>query len=206
MEKTPFIFGLILQSSMILALGAQNLFVLEKGLLKDRPLLVAAICSICDVSLILVGVLGAGSFFAQNEWLSLAMKLGGAAFLLKYAYAKYREAGGVQKMDSPLRVHSSGFKTILLSTLGVSLLNPHVYLDTVVLIGGYSTQFLTINDKIKFAIGAGLFSVIWFYSLSLGAGYFSSALESPKTMKKINYGASFIMTVLALNLLWSVRS
>lgn len=187
MEKSPLIFGFILQSGMILALGAQNLFVLEKGLLKDRPLLVATICSVCDVSLILLGVFGAGAFFAQNAMLSLLLKLGGAAFLLKYAYGKFREAGNFQKLAEQLTVKQSGLHTILLSTLAVSLLNPHVYLDTVVLIGGYSTQFLTTHDKLNFAIGAGLLSIVWFFSLSMGASFFSSALTKPKTMRNINY-------------------
>lgn len=203
MEKSPLIFGLILQSSMILALGAQNLFVLEKGLLKDRPLLVATICSLCDVSLIFLGVLGAGSFFAQNPVLSLLLKLGGAAFLLKYAYGKFREAGNKQGLETKINVKEKGMSTIVVSTLAVSLLNPHVYLDTVVLIGGYSTQFLATTDKLYFALGAGLFSIIWFYSLSMGAGFFSAALKQPKIMRNINYGASAIMTILGVNLLWT---
>lgn len=205
MEKTPFIFGFILQSSMILALGAQNLFVLEKGLRKERPVLVATICSACDVSLIFLGVLGAGSFFEQNALLSLMLKVGGAAFLLKYAYGKFREAGNQLRLNESSSRTGTSLRTIVLSTLAVSLLNPHVYLDTVVLIGGYSTQFKMINDKLNFAIGAGLFSIIWFFSLSLGAGFFSSALEKPKTMRFINYGASGIMMFLGVNLLWSIH-
>jgi L-lysine exporter family protein LysE/ArgO len=204
MEKSPLIFGLILQSSMIFALGAQNLFVLEKGLLKDRPVLVATICSICDVSLIFLGVLGAGSFFAQNAMLSLLLKLAGSAFLFKYAYGKFREAGRFQKLDEQIKIKETGLQTMIFSTLAVSLLNPHVYLDTVVLIGGYSTQFATTSDKVNFALGSGLFSIIWFYTLSLGAGHFSVALKKPKMMKNINYGASALMTFLGANLLWTL--
>lgn len=204
MEKSPLIFGLILQSSMILALGAQNLFILEKGILKDRPVLVATICSICDVTLILLGVMGAGAFFAKNEYLTLALKLVGAAFLLKYAYGKFREANNVLDVKTDGKLKDAGLKTIVFSTLAVSLLNPHVYLDTVVLLGGYSTQFNTVTDKLNFAIGAGIFSIIWFFSLSMGAGLFSNALKKPQTMKYINYGASGIMTYLGANLLLSV--
>ncbi len=203
MEKSPLIFGLILQSSMILALGAQNLFVLEKGILKDRPALVASICSLCDVSLILLGVLGAGSLFAQNESLSLLLKLAGAAFLFKYAYGKFKEAKNSQETKTELNLKETSLYSIVFSTLAVSLLNPHVYLDTVVLIGGYSTQFATTQEKLNFAMGAGLFSVIWFFSLSFGASFFSSALQKPKTMKVINYGAAFIMSYLGVNLLLS---
>lgn len=201
MENSPLIFGLVLQSSMILALGAQNLFVLEKGLLKDRPLLVASVCSLCDVSLILIGVLGAGSFFAQNASLAMALKLGGAAFLFKYAYSKFKEAHFIQKIETPLLSKESGITSIILATLAVSLLNPHVYLDTVVLIGGYSTQYANFNDRLNFAMGAGLFSIIWFFSVSLGASFFSSALKKPKAMKMVNYGASAIMSYLGINLL-----
>lgn len=203
MEKSPILFGIILQSSMILALGAQNLFVLEKGLQKDRPLIVALICSLCDVSLIFMGVLGAGSFFAQNATLTLLLKLAGAAFLFKYAYGKFREAGKAQEIDPNSESRLTDIKAILLSTLAISLLNPHVYLDTVVLVGGYSTNFPAIEDKLNFAVGAGLFSIFWFFSLSLGASLFSSALKKPKTMKLINYGTSALMTYLGINLLWS---
>lgn len=204
MEKSPFIFGLFLQSSMILALGAQNIFVLEKGLVKDRPLLIALICSICDVSLILLGVLGAGAFFEQNPILSTTLKIAGTAFLLKYAYGKYKEAGTFSEAKTNLVFSKSSVSMIVLSTLAVSLLNPHVYLDTVVLLGGYSTNFASTKDKLDFAIGAGLFSVVWFFSLSCGASFFSSALSKPKTMKYINYGAAGIMTYLGINLLLSV--
>lgn len=204
MEKSPLVFGLILQSSMILALGAQNLFILEKGLLRDRSFLVAAICSVCDVSLIMLGVLGAGAFFAQNETLSIALKVAGSAFLFKYAYDKFREGGNMSLKTTKLELKESSLRNILFSTLAVSLLNPHVYLDTVVLIGGYSTQYATTQERVNFAMGAGLFSIIWFFSLSFGASYFSDALKKPKTMKIVNYGASAIMSYLGVGLLLSI--
>lgn len=204
MNNSPLIFGLFLQSSMILALGAQNIFVLERGLHKDRPFLIAAICSVCDVSLIMMGVLGAGSYFAQNETLSLILKLAGAAFLFKYAYSKYKEAG--KGSDSVLeeKIKHSSLQTLIFSTLAVSLLNPHVYLDTVILIGGYSTKYPLFEDKLNFAIGAGIFSILWFFTLSFGASYFSSTLKKPKAMKIVNYGAAFIMSYLGVNLLLTV--
>lgn len=204
MEKSPLIFGLILQSSMILALGAQNLFVLEKGLQKDRPILVATICSICDVSLILMGVLGAGSFFEQNAILSTLLKVAGSIFLFKYAYMKFWEARSDQSLVTKLSISKSGLISLILSTLAVSLLNPHVYLDTVVLLGGYSSKYKIIEDKLNFAMGAGLFSILWFFSLGLGASFFSSTLKKPKTMRLINYSASGIMTYLGVGLLYSI--
>ncbi len=202
METTPLLFGIFLQSSMIMALGAQNLFILEKGLQKDRPYLVALICSFCDVSLIFMGVLGAGSFFAQNATLTLILKVAGAAFLFKYAYAKYKEAKNSQNHDTFLTTKITNLRGLILSSLAVSLLNPHVYLDTFVLIGGYSTNYQSLEDKLNFALGAGLFSIFWFFSVGLGAGLFSSALKNPKTMKFINYSTSALMTYLGINLLW----
>lgn len=204
MEKSPLVFGLILQSTMILAVGAQNLFVLEKGLLKERPMLVALICSLCDVSLIMLGVLGAGSFFANNELLTMAFKIFGAMFLLKYAWGKYLEASNPVETQKAVVDETRGLKTLIYSTLAVSLLNPHVYLDTVVLLGGYSTQFPTFEGKLNFALGAGMYSVAWFFAVSYGASLFSSVLNTPKTMKKINYASSIIMTGLGVNLLWSL--
>ncbi|MES2526724.1 MAG: LysE family transporter [Bdellovibrionota bacterium] len=203
MENSPLIFGFILQSSMIMALGAQNLFVIEKGLLKDRPLLVASICSFCDVSLIFMGVLGAGAFFAQNPMLSMILKLAGSAFLLKYAYGKFREAG-TTKVVEQVGTQASALKAIILSTLAVSLLNPHVYLDTVVLIGGYSTKYQSVQEKLNFAIGAAILSILWFFTLSSAASFFSKALTQPKVMKYVNYGTSGVMTYLGVNLLLSI--
>lgn len=204
MEKSPLIFGLILQSSMILALGAQNLFVIEKGLLKERPFMVAFICSLCDVSLITLGVLGAGSFFANNEMFTVAFKLLGAGFLFKYAWGKFKEASVPQELGLTQLNKSAGLKSLILSALAVSLLNPHVYLDTVVLLGGYSTQFPSIEGKLNFALGASILSVLWFFTISFGASLFSQALNKPSTMKKINYGSSFIMAALGVNLLWGL--
>lgn len=191
---------------MIMALGAQNLFVMEKGLMKDRAIFVAMLCSVCDVSLIFLGVLGAGTFFAQNAILTLLLKLAGGAFLLKYAYSKFREAGKIQKVAANLSLKETDLKSIILSTLAVSLLNPHVYLDTVVLIGGYSTQFHGLEDKLSFAMGAGFFSIFWFFSLSKGASLFSEVLRKPKTMKFINYGTSSLMTYMGITLILSITA
>lgn len=203
MENSPLIFGIILQSSMILALGAQNIFVLEKGLTKDRPFLIATICSVCDVSLIMLGVLGAGSYFAQNEALSILLKLAGGTFLLKYASDKFHEAQDKTGSRFTLSSQRSTISAMIFSTLAVSLLNPHVYLDTIVLIGGYSTKYQELGDRMSFAIGAGITSICWFFLLSSCANYFSTALSKPKTMKYLNYSAAAIMSYLGLGLLLS---
>lgn len=204
MEKSPLLFGIILQASMIMALGAQNIFVLEKGLLKDRAFLVAAICILCDVSLIFLGVMGAGSFFARNASLTLLLKFIGAGFLFKYAFQKFREAGLVQEFKSDASRKEKGLGAIVLSTLAVTLLNPHVYLDTVVLLGGYATRFSSVSEKLQFALGAGSVSLLWFVALSLGAGMFSATLTEPKAMRRLNYASSLIMTYLGGSLLLSV--
>jgi L-lysine exporter family protein LysE/ArgO len=204
MEKSPLIIGFVLQSSMILALGAQNLFVLEKGLKKEHSTLIAFICSVCDISLIMLGVLGAGSFFAGNEGLTMLLKIVGASFLLRYAWVKFHEASVPLSANESSSKSKAGLKAVIMSTLGVSLLNPHVYLDTVVLLGGYSTQFGSVQERLSFAVGAGLLSAIWFFSLSFGAGLFSKKLNQPATMKKLNYFSSALMVCLGVNLAWSV--
>lgn len=203
MENSSFLIGFVLQSSMILALGAQNLFVIEKGLLKDRAVLVATICSVCDITLIFLGVLGAGSFFTQNEALTILLKLVGSAFLIKYAVEKYAEAGKVRQVKESFSLKSSSVKSIVMSTLAVSLLNPHVYLDTVVLLGGYSTKFPGTFEKVSFAAGAGLLSTIWFFSVIFAARFFSQALKNSKVMEKVNYATAAIMGYLGITLLLS---
>ena len=194
-----FIQGFFLQASLILALGAQNIFVLNSGLRRQHHLLVALVSSICDTLLIFVGVLGVATIFVQIPILKVGLGVAGVAFLFFYGFVKLKEAmQGVEiKLDSQqtITIHQT-----ILTTLGFSLLNPHVYLDTIVLVGGYSSKFEQLADRFYFGAGASVFSTLWFFGLSLLASLGSQLLSSSKAMRVISLISGIILLFLAVKL------
>lgn len=194
-----FIQGFLLQASLILALGAQNIFVLNSGLRKQRHLLVALVSSLCDTLLIFVGVLGVATFFVQFPVMKIGLGVVGVGFLLFYGIVKLKEARkGVEISQSSNQVTT--IKQTILTSLGFSLLNPHVYLDTVVLVGGYSSKFGSWLDRFYFGFGASSFSTIWFFGLALLASLASSFLNNSKAMRVVSLVSGIILVVLALKL------
>lgn len=194
-----FIQGFLLQASLILALGAQNIFVLNSGLRKQNHLVVALVCSICDALLIFVGVLGVATFFIQFPFLKIGLGIVGVGFLFYYGVLKLQEAKNGPRASSAVPAVVGLRQTILMS-LGFSLLNPHVYLDTIVLIGGYSSQFDSVWRRFNFGAGAATFSVIWFYGLALLAFFASRFLNNPKSMRIVSLVSGMILLLLALKL------
>jgi L-lysine exporter family protein LysE/ArgO len=196
---TIFAQGFLLQASLILALGAQNIFILNSGLRRQRHLLVAFVSSICDTLLIFVGVLGVATFFVQFPVLKIGLGVVGVGFLFFYGLLKLREAKFGTEISQISKQNKSIKKTILVS-LGFSLLNPHVYLDTLVLIAGYSSKFNVIIERFYFGLGASSFSVIWFFGLSFLASLTSRLLNNPKAMKIVSLISGLILVLLALKL------
>jgi L-lysine exporter family protein LysE/ArgO len=191
-----FVEGFLLQASLILALGAQNLFVLDSGLKRQRPLLVASLCSLCDLLLILLGVLGAATIFVQYPLLKITFGLLGCGFLLYYGILKLCEAWNPAPIVET-KMSAQTLKQTVLATLGFSLLNPHVYLDTVVLIGGYSSQFDQWRQRLEFGAGAGVCSILWFFGLALVATSFSRLLHNPRAMRAVSLVSGIILLALA---------
>ena len=194
-----FAQGFFLQASLILALGAQNIFVLNSGLHRQRHLLVATVCTLCDALLILGGVLGVATFFIQIPTLKICLGVIGVCFLFIYAILKLREFWrGVEFPDSDFVTVST--RKIIFTSLGFSLLNPHVYLDTVVLVGGYSTAFSIFYERLYFGIGAATFSLVWFFSLAILASYGARVLRNRKAMGTISLISGVILMILAIKL------
>lgn len=195
-----FIQGFLLQASLILALGAQNIFVLESGLKQRRHLLVALVCSICDVLLIAVGVLGAASIFVKVPFLKITFGALGVLFLVYYGLKKLISSFSKANTEHFEDQSTTNLKQVLFLSLGFSLLNPHVYLDTVILIGGYSAKFAEVHSRLLFGAGAGFFSILWFFGLALFASAMNSTLNGPKAAKLIAFISGLILIVLALKL------
>lgn len=195
-----WIQGLILQASMILVLGAQNIFVLNSGLRKNNHLWVALISTICDTLLIMLGVLGASTLFLSVPLLKIALGILGVCFLFYYGFGKLKEARSNPQSLAAGDNQSQSLRQTILATLGFSLLNPHVYLDTIVLIGGFSTQFSVLQERIAFGLGASTFSLIWFFGLSISASQASACLNRPNTMRWIAVTSGVILIYLSLKL------
>lgn len=189
--------GFLLQASLILALGAQNLFVIDVGLKRNNHLLAATICSICDVALILLGVLGVSALLVKTPVFKVIIGALGALFLLYYSFLKLKEVvfGFDTKTDGESEKLSK--KLVVLTTLSFTLLNPHVYIDTFFLVGGYSTRFESLNDKLTFGFGAGFFSVIWFYFLAFFSSKFSTILTKERNLKIVSFCTGILLAYLA---------
>jgi L-lysine exporter family protein LysE/ArgO len=194
-----FMQGFLLQASLILALGAQNIFILNSGLRRERHLFAALISSICDTFLVFIGVLGAATFFVQYPLLQKVLGILAVGFLAYYGALKIREFknGITLPIDRP---SATSYNQTLLASLGFSLLNPHVYLDTVVLIGGFSSKFSSHLDRFYFGAGASVFSTIWFFALASLASYARLLLKSDAAMRKVSLISGIILIVLSLKL------
>lgn len=205
MDLTAIIFfkGFFLGASLIIAIGLQNAFVLRQGIKKHHVFITALTASLIDVMLIGAGVLGFGALLEKFPSLISYITWGGAAFLIVYgAKSLYRafkpaalsgdEAGGF--------VQQGTAKEIVLIIMGISLLNPHVYLDTVVLIGGLAAGYGE-DGKYIFGLGAMLASLCWFFSLAYGARLLAPFFQKPKSWQILDFLIALIMWAIAASLL-----
>ncbi len=201
-----FLEGFVLQAGLILGLGAQNIFVLDCGIRRTHHNLIAAVCSLCDFLLILVGVLGAASVFISIPLLKIIFGVLGVSFLAYYAMKKLLEAYQNRFEQHTTKIKSFSAKKAVALSLGFSLLNPHVYLDTVILIGGYASKYEALNARLNFGLGASVFSMIWFFSLANLSAYLGPILTTPKAMRIVSLCAGLVLSWLSVKLSLEVLS
>ena len=190
--------GFLLGGGLIIAIGAQNAFILRQGLMRQHVFILCFIASLADATLIGIGVAGFGTIVQRNETLLTLVTVGGVLFLLTYAFIAFRRAltptamAQAENKSVPL---SSAISTLLAFTF----LNPHVYLDTVALVGGISAQYFGF-DRLAFGLGAGAASFVWFYGLGYGARLLTPVFASAKAWRLLDFGIAAIMLFLALGL------
>ncbi|WP_299494427.1 LysE family transporter [uncultured Shewanella sp.] len=198
--EMAFLQGLGLGGSLVVAVGAQNAFILKQGLRQSYPLLIAVLCSGIDGIMIAFGVLGFGQIVVAFPVIVNVARIGGAVFLFAYgAHALYTSFFHSRQLSTDVKQVDS-LPRVLLLTLGVSLLNPSLYLDTVLLLGSISVQFQGI-ERILFAIGAIVASLGWFFSLSFGAKYLSPAFNQPQAWVYLDRAICLIMWTIAVILI-----
>ncbi|SOC47390.1 L-lysine exporter family protein LysE/ArgO [Blastococcus aggregatus] len=202
MSTTPALValasGLALGLGLIVAIGAQNAFVLRQGLRLEHVAAVVAVCALSDVALIAAGVLGAGAAVSRAPLLIPVVCFAGAAFLLAYGAVAGRRA----TRPGALLTEAGGAGSSLAAAVGTCLaltwLNPHVYLDTVVLLGSMASTYE--EHRWEFAVGAGLGSVLWFTALGYGARLLRPVFARPAAWRVLDVVIAVVMSVLAVSL------
>lgn len=195
---SSFLPGFALSLTLILAIGAQNAFVLRQGLRHMHVFWVCLTCALSDALLISAGVAGFGTLAQAVPWFEPLMRYGGAAFLIWYgarnAVSAWR-GGAVLQTDGQV---TQSLASTLLTLLALTFLNPHVYLDTVVLLGSISAQY---PDKLGFGIGAALASFVFFFALGYGARLLSPLFARPKSWQILDALIALTMWAIAAKLL-----
>jgi L-lysine exporter family protein LysE/ArgO len=200
-SMNTYLSGLGLGASLIMAIGAQNAHVLRMGVQRQHVLLTVACCIVIDALLISLGVAGAGSLI-QNSPLALAMaRWGGAAFLIWYGLRSWRNLVRSSALESSGDLVRVGARTALASVAAMSLLNPHVYLDTVVLLGSIGSAYAP-GERLHFAGGAITASLLWFSLLGFGAARCAGLLSRPLAWKCIEALTGATMLAIAAGLIF----
>ncbi|UTW06851.1 LysE/ArgO family amino acid transporter [Pseudomonas benzenivorans] len=190
--------GMLVAIGLIMAIGSQNAFVLAQSLRREHHLPVALLCMFCDALLVSAGVFGLAAALSQSPLLLGIARWGGAAFLLWYGAQALLRAWRPQALDAGGQQAPRSLRRVLLATLAVTLLNPHVYLDTVLLIGSLGAQQPLPG---AYALGAASASMIWFFALALGAAWLAPWLARPTTWRLIDLGVAAMMFAIALQLI-----
>ena len=187
--------GFALSIGLILALGPQNVFVMRQGLMRSHVFAVCLACSVFDALLITAGVLGVGSILAGIEGAEFMIAIGASIFLISYGLLRIKSAISPVGMSTEGEGESDLAPTIA-AAAAFTFLNPHVYVDTLLLIGGTSSRYLG-DDRLAFGIGAATASFVFFFSLGYGARSLSEVLNKPKAWRYIDLSIACIMFVIA---------
>ncbi len=196
--------GFTLTLSMIMPIGTQNSMLINQGISKNHHKMTAALFVLYDALLISLGVLGGSILLSSNDVLFNLLTWGGIAFLTGYGLLSLKSAFSKSNKNKETVLKGKSAKIILLTTLAVTFLNPHAYIDTVMVIGSVGGQYSGVA-KIYFLIGAVLGSLVWFSFLALGASKLSTQLSKPKVKKTIDVIISIVMWVIAWSLFNSWR-
>ncbi len=193
--------GLVTSLALIVAIGSQNAFVLRQGIRREHVLPIVAFCALSDALLIAAGIGGAGVLIRGNATLMTVSRYGGAAFLAGYGLLAARRAwqGGQMRIDSST---GASVTSALMACFGFTFLNPHVYLDTVVLLGSIANQRPN-PERWIFGAGAMMASVLWFSSLGFGARFLAPLFQTSIAWRVLDSLIALIMVTLAATLMWA---
>ena len=197
---SAFFTGFFLGLSLIIAIGAQNAFVLRQGILRQHVFNIALFCSIADSFLIILGIAGISYFFNDfiNEYSKLIFGIA-SLWLFIYGVVRIRSALRLNSLIITNNQKSSGLLNAISIVSIFTFANPHVYLDTMILIGSVSQQFIDLN-RVYFAIGACIASFVWFFGIAYGAKLLTPIMQKPKHWRILDSLIALIMFIIAINL------
>jgi L-lysine exporter family protein LysE/ArgO len=199
MNSSAFLAGLAMGLSLIIAIGAQNAFVLRQGLRNEHVFAVCLACALSDVVLIVLGVTSFGKVAGLLPWLNPVMRYAGAAFLIWYGVRSLRAAlRSTETLTAAATTERSSLQKTLLTCLALTWLNPHVYLDTVALLGTISTQFKGFEKE--FAMGAVAASFLFFFALGYGAIWLRPLFAKPSAWRILDGMIAVVMGTIAFEL------
>lgn len=199
MDAAAIIKGFGLGGGLIIAIGSQNAYLLRQALKREYVYTCVAICIACDLLLIAAGVAGMGQLITGAPALLFWIKIAGAGFLFWYGLRAARAAFSSSGVNMEIQPAVASRRQVVAAMFAFSLLNPHVYLDTVVLLGSIGGQ-QPGNGPVYFAVGAMLASIIWFLSLGFGAQYLIPVFKRPIAWRILDGAIAMIMWALAISL------
>jgi len=192
--------GFTITFSLILAIGAQNAFVLKQGLKKEHVFSIVLICVLIDITLISFGVFGIGYAVSKNPFLLKVIAIIGILFLTFYGLTCLKSAFKNEHMEVVKEQDKKTLKEVIVLVLVFSLLNPHTYLDTILLIGGVGASYINFDDKLYFLLGSFIASTVWFISLGFGSRVLIPLFQKNITWKILDIGIAFMMFFIAYSL------
>jgi L-lysine exporter family protein LysE/ArgO len=195
-----FLPGFFAGLGLIVAIGAQNAFVIRQGLKRQHVLAVVAICALADAALIALGIAGLGAIIQGLPWLLEGVRWFGVAYLTWFGIKSVRSAFKNQTMDTS-GGDAGSLKKAVLAVLGFTFLNPHVYLDTVILLGSISNQFA--EDRWIFGFGAMTASIVWFSTIGFGARAASRFMSKPIFWRVLDSLIAAVMFSIAFYLVFA---
>lgn len=191
--------GFTLSLSMIIPIGSQNSMLLSQSINKNHHLMTAILFIIYDAFLISLGVLGGSLILSANDTLFSLLTWGGILFLLAYGAMSFKASFNGMNQSTQSITTKKSLKIVILTSLIVTFLNPHAYIDTIMVIGSVGGQYAG-NEKLLFLVGAISGSIVWFSSLAIGAAKLSKQLSKPKVKSAIDAGIGLVMWFIALSL------
>lgn len=191
--------GFLVSFGLIVAIGAQNAYVLKQGLKKEHVFPIVLLCSFIDAILIFGGVKGLGTLIAKSEVFLMAVTIFGVIFLAGYGILSLKSAFKNETLHVKQKESANSLKKSILTILALTLLNPHVYLDTFLLIGSIGGAYSPQNQNL-FIIGASASSFTWFFSLGYGARVLTPIFQKPKTWKILDFCIALVMFFIAIGL------
>ena len=195
--SSPLLIGFLASFTLIAAIGAQNAFVLRQGIRREHVLPVVAVCTVSDIVLISAGIAGFGALISAHPNVVDIAKFGGAAFLIGYGLLAARRAVRPSAL-TPSESAPARLIEVVVTCLALTWLNPHVYLDTVVLLGALANEHR--DDRWLFGIGAVTASAVWFVSLGLGARRLAGLFATPSTWRILDSLIAVMMIGLGVSL------